>query len=73
MPRCKLLASLILLGYILYVVALFEPRLSYYVVRASLAVIVGVLAYMAVLYLMARCAGRRRDRRAEELAKTPIG
>ncbi|BEP17456.1 hypothetical protein PYJP_08080 [Pyrofollis japonicus] len=68
-----MLASLILLGYILYVVALFVPRLSYYVVRASLAVIVGVLAYMAILYLMARCTRRSRDEKADELAKTPIG
>ncbi len=69
--KCRLVIAMVVLGYIAYVVALFSPRLGDYVAKASLAVLVGILAYLYARYRAAQCSRVRGG--GEEITRTPVG
>ncbi len=69
--ECRLVVVMVVLGYVAYVVALFHPRLGDYVAKASLAVLVGILAYLYARYRAAQCSRVRGG--GEEITRTPVG
>ena len=69
--KCRLVIATIVLGYIVYVIALFSPKLGDYVAKASLAVLIGILAYLYARYRAAQCSRVRS--RGEEITRTPVG
>jgi len=69
--ECRLKLTLLLVSYILYLVLLSIPGLDEYVVKASLALLFGALAYMIAVYIHASCSRPRGD--SSSLTGTPIG
>jgi len=70
--RCSLRIVALIVGYLVYLLLLFSPRTSEYVVKASLAFLFGALAYMAAMYLRASCS-RPSVGSTERLTGTPVG
>ncbi|KSW11614.1 hypothetical protein CF15_01940 [Pyrodictium occultum] len=69
---CRARLAALLAGYIAYLALLFNPRTSRYTVEASLAVLAGLLVYMAAGYLRASC-GQHPGGGGGELTRTPVG
>ena len=70
--KCSLRIAALIAGYLVYLLLLFSPRTSEYMVKASLAFIFGALAYMAVMYLWASCS-KPSVGSTERLTGTPLG
>lgn len=69
--KCRLTILLLSIGYIVYLVALFTPRLGEYIARATIAVLVGLLVYLFARYLAAQCRHPREN--GSDILKTPVG